>query len=319
MSQPSLLERSEALPVFEQAAPKPQASDSEAPEALPQLYDPSLPTDLSHLRQKQVPALDLGQHPNFYKIPRPPSSLFESLISNGNNNHATSSHGAPALDPYKVLLVIPTANESKTELLCSRLSSTKPAHVQLSYCQVKADSGVGEQPYDEAGPRGAFNRAVNAVAALLGDEERRAALVEDRGVGTLIVGAIENFVLRHGIEPRPGRSCGPVDHGFVVLCRVSLLDKTWEWVVGVSRGVTVPWEYYSAAQKLGFEDEGEGEGEGETKTCGKVTVGKLLLANAGVDDANWYQALAGVSRYDLLGEVLKAMDVPWPAVTPSGA
>ncbi|KAL2157987.1 hypothetical protein VTH06DRAFT_4796 [Thermothelomyces fergusii] len=214
-----------------------------------------------------------------------------------------SGSGAPALDPTNVLLIIPTANRAKTELLLGRLASAKPAHVRLSHCQVRAESGVGEQPYDAAGPRGAFNRAVNAVAALLADGARRAALVEDRRVGTLLVGAIENFVLRRG---GGGGGGGPVDHGFVVLCRVSLLDGSWDWVVGVSRGVTVPWEYYSAAQKLGFED--EGDGDGEARRCGRVTIGKLLSANAGVDDADWSQALVGVSRYELLREALEAME-----------
>ncbi|KAL2154652.1 hypothetical protein VTH82DRAFT_3328 [Thermothelomyces myriococcoides] len=307
-------EENDIRTISKSAAPRSQTSTkSEVSETVQQLYNPNLPTDLSSLRQQLVAALDLSQYPNFYQIPQPSPAIFDPITSsNGNNANDTTSSD---LDRNNILLVIPTENESKAKLLRSRLSATKPAHVRLDYCQVKARSDVGEQPYDGAGPRGAFNRVVNAVASLLADADKRAALVERPRVGTLIVGAIENFVLRN--RDRDSGDVNPVDHGFVVLCRVSLVDHTWDWVVGVGRGVTVPREYYEAAQELGFED--EDEGEGGTRTCGKVTIGQLLSANAGVDNADWAKPLAGVSRYDLLREALEAMDVPWPVTPHSGA
>ncbi|KAG7292867.1 hypothetical protein NEMBOFW57_002912 [Staphylotrichum longicolle] len=231
-----------------------------------------------------------------------------------------------------VLLVIPTANKFKTNLLTTRLAAEQAdrkelARVAVSHLTVKADSGVGEQPYDAAGPRGAFNRVVNAVRDLAaggGGGKHGDVLARER-IGTVVVGAVENFLLRE-TGKEGGKDGEPravvVDYGVIVLCRISLVaggsaggdgdgdgDKgslKWEWRTGVSKGVTAPVEYWRwAEEQYGFED--------EARMYGKKTVGKVLAEHIdGLDDANWHEALAGVSRYDLLEETMAGMEVPWP-------
>jgi hypothetical protein len=85
-------------------------------------------------------------------------------------------------------------------------------------------------------------------------------------------------------------------------------ETKWEWRVGVSEGVTVPADYWRAAEGFGFEDEGSG------RMHGKVTVGEVLAANLGVDKADWFRGLTDVSRYELLRDAMKEMEVPWPVV-----
>ncbi|KAH6853960.1 hypothetical protein B0I37DRAFT_19465 [Chaetomium sp. MPI-CAGE-AT-0009] len=272
------------------------------------LYNPALPADPNLLQQTLLPA------------PSATALCTPHIPSPSTLPTLTLPPGAPPPNPNNVLLVIPTANASKTALLTNLLTTTRPPHVAaLTARQIPADSGVGEQPYDAAGPQGAFNRVVAAVRALQADAAHRAALVEGR-VGTVIVGAVENFIVRPGVEV--GSSCEeegevPVDYGVVVLCRISVGGEgeevvPWEWRVGVSRGVTVPVEYWRAAEGFGFED--------EARTHGKVTVGEVIAANvAGVDKADWFKPLTGVSRYDLLGDAMKEMEVPWPVVTDAPA
>ena len=266
---------------------------------------PTLPTDISTLQQPGTlhapDALTLCQ-PHL-----PPPRTLPGLTLPANHQP----------DSNTVLLLIPTNNAFKTKLLTTHLSppTTSTTTIPLT---VPAVSAVGEQPYDSAGPQGAFNRVVNAVRLLgtdpLGKDGR--AAVRERGVGTVVVGAVENFIVRPGAA-----ACGsgyevPVDYGVVVLCRIPLVHDgdsgvqgrpgEWEWKVGVSKGVRVPVDYWRAAEGgWGFED--------EERRFGKKTVGEVLAENVkGLDKADWHRDLAGVSRYDLLEEVMREMDgKPW--------
>jgi hypothetical protein len=126
-----------------------------------------------------------------------------------------------------------------------------------------------------------------------------------------LVGAVENVISRSA--RREDGAVVPVDYGVVVFCRVSLVDGTWEWRVGVSGGVTVPVEYWREAERYGFED-----GD-ERRQRGRVTVGEVLATNVpGLDKADWHLPLAGRSRYDLLREAMERMEVPWPEVGAEG-
>lgn len=275
------------------------------------LYNPTLPTDRALLHQTLRPAPDATAlcAPCIPSASALPNLTFPRTAT----TTSPSSSPSPTTNPSRrsranVLLVIPTANASKTALLTAHLAATRPPHVAaLTHLQIPAESGVGEQPYDEAGPRGAFNRVLGAVRALRA-EERYARVLGERGVGTVVVGAVENFVRRERERNADGGVVVPVDYGVVVFCRILLgegeEEAEWEWRVGVSRGVTVPVEYWRAAEGFGFEDEG--------RMHGKVTVGEVMAANLGVDKANWFLELASVSRYDLLGDAMKAMEVPWP-------
>ncbi|KAK3294451.1 uncharacterized protein B0H64DRAFT_443530 [Chaetomium fimeti] len=303
------------------AAPAPGAA---APSATPApakstdpLFNPNLPTNLELLQNNTsiLPAPSAAKLSNRHK---PNPQTLPTIPPPAPPRDGTRSYPAP--NRAIVQVVIPTANKGKVDLLVGHLRRTKPAGVTIAgHTEVPADSGVGEQPYDGAGPRGAFRRVVAAVRKLGGDGEYRARLAA-RGVGTLLVASVENFLAREeeivGAAAGTGRVGGavPVDYGVVVFCRVDLVGgetappPPWVWRVGVSRGVTAPAEYWRAAEAFGFED--------QAREHGRVTVGELLAANIpGLDKADWHKVLAGVSRYELLGEAMRAMEaeLPWPA------
>lgn len=298
----------------------------------PEYYNAALPHAITKtLAQTTRPPLNTNTASYKREIRNANTALHRLLPS------LTPAGAHPTRDPNKIFVIIPTANAKKTHLITTHLNTTahKPRPITLTYHQIPADSDVGEQPYDAAGPRGAFNRVVNAVRALQADEEGHLRALVDGGYGTLLVGAVENYIWRKpegektvrkrvgggGVEKgkRGGRVVMvapkvPVDYGVVVFCVVSLVggvvggEPKVEWVMGVSGGVTVPVQFYREAVKYGFED-------GMTRRQGKVTVGKVLGHNIpGLDHANWHEALAGVSRYDLLEEAMKGMTVPWPGV-----
>lgn len=272
--------------------------------------------------QKDITALSGSQT---VLSPPSPSSSFAQIPDPPTSGATTAPFTFPEkADRNNVLLVIPTANESKTRLLLGELRARKPDSINLYHLVIKADSGVGEQPYDAAGPRGACNRVRNALNQLASAEHQ--AFLQERRIGTVLVGAVENFIAR---PSRPGREAPagdkrdsvPVDYGFLVLCRVTAApgpradgatgenECEWEWRSAVSRGTTVPVEYWRAAEMHGFED----AEPGQTGTHGKVTVGEVLAANVpGLDKANWNEPLAHVSRYELLQEAMKKMQIPWP-------
>lgn len=57
---------------------------------------------------------------------------------------------------------------------------------------VPVESGVGEQPYNEAGMVGAHNRINNAIHRLLGRDYK--PILQSKGIGTVILMAIENYI-----------------------------------------------------------------------------------------------------------------------------
>lgn len=292
------------------------------PDTTHALYRPGLPTDIQYLRRitKTFPAPDgvamCRPHvPEAVDLPKIFFPTTGAAAAAGNNGNAAPGP-RPRPNPNNVLLVIPTSNTSKTEMLLTHLHAIKPAHITLTHRQIPAESKVGEQPYDGAGPRGAFNRVLNAIRTLQATLEHRKALVDGK-IGTVIVGAIENFMQR-----QPGPDGLAVDYGVVVFCRVSLMPGAgksggkWKWSMGVSGGVSAPTEYWKEAEKFGFED-------GARKLFGKVTVGELLHVNAGLSKADWHLQLAKVSRYELLRQAMAALEVSWPkkrrAVAVAGA
>ncbi|KAK4144412.1 uncharacterized protein C8A04DRAFT_27869 [Dichotomopilus funicola] len=281
------------------------------PDTTHKLYRLNLPRDIQYLRSitetfaapdgtaicgPYVPKNDLPEI-SFPFLPR------ARVTDAGAANSGNAAPG-PQPNPNNVLLVIPTSNESKTKMLLDHLHKIKPPHIKLTHRQIPAKSGVGEQPYDGAGPLGAFTRVLNAIRTLQADPQRRKALLDKR-IGTIIVGAIENFMQR---PSGPGGRA--VDYGVVVFCVVSLMpgaDQSggkWKWSMGVSGGVSAPTEYWKEAETFGFEK--------NVREHGNVTIGELLHVNAGLDKANWHLQLAGVSRYDLLEDAMKALKVPWP-------
>ncbi|KAK4129171.1 hypothetical protein N657DRAFT_639736 [Parathielavia appendiculata] len=250
----------------------------------------------------------------------PPKSWLNPPIHDPNLPSLSASNP----DPNNVLLLVPTENEDKVRVVkdyFTRKTLHVPEHVNFPLpepLRVTAESQVGEQPYDSAGPEGAFNRVVNAVRQLQRDPTYQ-KLLDDHRIGTVVVGSVENFMLR--INDPDGKGTVPVDYGFVVLCRIPVVRSTatvgwggqsWEWRTGISRGVTVPVDYWTEAERAGFDDDREATREARRR-FGKMTVGTLLARYAGLSSANWHEQLAEVSRYDLLAEAMANMEAPWPA------
>ncbi|KAI9783531.1 MAG: hypothetical protein M1839_003701 [Geoglossum umbratile] len=188
-----------------------------------------------------------------------------------------------------VLLVIPTKNEFKRRALQEAFRRRVPGTVILHTLAVPVESGVGEQPYNEAGITGAHNRISNALLRL--DSAEYQATFRDKEIGTVIVACIENYIQTDGIAR-------PTDYGVV-----AIHNATTQQTEGcLSWGVTVPPAYVERARRFGFEG---------NRNCGRVTVGQILAANVpGLDKANWQVVLAGHSRYDLLKDAIAQLSIP---------
>jgi non-canonical (house-cleaning) NTP pyrophosphatase len=189
-----------------------------------------------------------------------------------------------------VLLVIPTANKSKGRLLLEGCEKQKPKDVIMHSITVPFDSGVGEQPYNEAGVLGAHTRISNALRHVSSPEYQDTLV--SKGIGTLLVASIENYIQLDNV----GR---PTDYGVVVIHNAS----TGETTAGLSWGVTVPPAYVDRARRFGFEG---------NPNYGRVTVGQILAAHVpGLDKADFHSVLAGRSRYHLLGDAIDHLTIPW--------
>ncbi|KAK3382534.1 hypothetical protein B0T24DRAFT_601923 [Lasiosphaeria ovina] len=262
------------------------------------------------LTQRELAASvdDLKDTETLVDPPEPTSragSLLQTLFSPGTFTPVT----LPTL-PHgdNVLLVIPTANAHKTRMLVAGFAQQNEARgaaasgVQVHAHTVVASSGVGEQPYDDAGVQGARGRINNALRALAADAETTRALLAENRIGTVFVAAIENYIdtgagadmTTTDANPRP------TDYAVVVVHNAT----TGQSAAGLSGGTTVPRRYFDYARRLGFDD--------AAAKHGKVTVGEVLAPNVpGIDKANWHIVVAGKSRYDLIAEAIERLQIPW--------
>jgi hypothetical protein len=189
-----------------------------------------------------------------------------------------------------VLLVIPTVNKSKGRLLREAFENQKPKDVVMHSMVAPFDSGVGEQPYNEAGVLGAHTRICNALRHLNAPEYQETLV--PKGIGTVVVASIENYIQLDDV----GR---PTDYGVVVIHNAT----TGETAACLSLGVTVPPAYVDRARRFGFEG---------NPNHGRVAVGQILAAHVpGLDKADWHSVLAGRSRYDLLSDAISRLTIPW--------
>ena len=219
----------------------------------------------------------------------------------------TSHSGAK---PSKVLLVIPTNNEAKIQALKTYLTGVmKGSGYTLDTRKVTVHSGVGKQPYDTAGPAGAFNRVCNAVKKLAATWRTEENASENAKYDFVIVGAIESFflipMLENGEEPQP------LDYGIVVFYKVPIKGKmNGGWVINVSQGIEVPRPYFDHARKLGFKN--------NNPLHGAVTASNVMQAHVeGLDPADWHKELMKKevarktgfkTRYDLLSNAMDAVE-----------
>lgn len=146
------------------------------------------------------------------------------------------------------------------------------------------ESGVGEQPYDEKGLEGAYNRLRNALTWLMNNEK----LLEDERVGTVMIAAIESYIQRGNPA---------VDYGVVIFYN-AMLDKA---AATLFCGVTVPQDFLNEAEAGGFDD--------NEKKRGKITLGKVLEQVFDVERRNWHEVVCGRSRYDIVEEAVEKLDV----------
>lgn len=206
----------------------------------------------------------------------------------------------PVLPPFQphqypsygnaVLLVIPTENEFKRRLLQETFRERAPNDVTIHAVTVSVDSGVGEQPYNEAGIIGAHNRISNALLRL--DTPEYQEMFKEKGIRTVICASIESYFQTDNIDR-------PTDYGVVVIHNAT----THQTSACTSEGVTAPPAYVNRARRFGFEGD---------QNRGRVTVGQILAAHVpGLDKANWQEVLANHSRYDLLKDAVRQVSIPW--------
>ncbi|RYP48449.1 hypothetical protein DL768_005651 [Monosporascus sp. mg162] len=189
-----------------------------------------------------------------------------------------------------VLLVIPTANKQKEALLRGAFGDQAPNGADLHVITVPFDSGVGEQPYNDAGSLGAHNRITNALRALHGENHQE--MLRLRGIGTVIVASIESYI-------QTDRVTRPTDYG-IIMIRNATAEKT---TACLSWGTTVDPVYVDRARRFGFDG---------NPNFGRVTVGQVLAAHVpGLDKADWQVVLGGRSRYELLKEAIEQLEIPW--------
>ncbi|KKZ64224.1 hypothetical protein EMCG_01448 [[Emmonsia] crescens] len=165
--------------------------------------------------------------------------------------------------------VVPVPQIETPPNITTEIQYSQGADLEAEYAarlipvQVEVGSGVGEQPYDEKSLEGACNHIPNALGWL----ERNQHVLRENMVGTVLVGAIENYTERRS----PPEGAAAVDYGIVAVYNATVCKLA----VAISRGVTVPQAYFK-------------EAEGK---CGKVTVGRILAQNFGLDAANWHEVV----------------------------
>ena len=133
-----------------------------------------------------------------------------------------------------VLLVIPTANESKRRLLEDSFIEQAPENVVLRTVIVPVDSEVGEQPYNDAGIIGAYNRINNALIRL--DTAEYEKILREKNIGTVIVASIESYIQVDDVDR-------PTDYGVVVVYNAT----TQQTAACSSWGVTIPLTFVDRA------------------------------------------------------------------------
>lgn len=183
-----------------------------------------------------------------------------------------------------ITLIIATENKLKKQLLekVAKEYCEKNGCSILKSISLPADSGVGEQPYNEAGPQGMVGRARNVLKTLQGIE------------GTPLVGVIENFIERP-IDDNDVRDA--YDYGIIGFYN-GLTDG---WTYAVTKGVKVNRKHLLEAMNAGFDD--------MEKLHGKVTYGEVLAKHYDVDSSDWHKAVCGKTRFELLADASQKLRV----------
>ncbi|KAH7131465.1 hypothetical protein B0J13DRAFT_562649 [Dactylonectria estremocensis] len=192
-----------------------------------------------------------------------------------------------------VMVVTPTGNESKMDEVSRRFAKfVQPS--KLQFARMHVGSNVGEQPYDEEGLTGGFNR-LNGAFDLLETPMCQTQL-KDSKIGTVIGMSIESFMQ---LEFEGEKIMRAVDYAAIIVHNATTGKSDFT----ISEGVPMNPAYVEIARSLGFED--------AEKKHGKVTGGKVFAAHVpGVDHADWQAVVTGVTRYDTLRKAMDKMKNP---------
>ncbi|KAH6649524.1 hypothetical protein F5144DRAFT_635132 [Chaetomium tenue] len=213
-----------------------------------------------------------------------------------------------------ILVVLTSQNKRECDLLFAPARARKPDGATLMRIDHQGWPGVGNQAYEGAGAIGAHNKVLTALGNLV-MMPQHVKFLKDNKVGSIVIGAVEDFIVRaggSGVDPATKKlvtNC-PIDWGFVVFCRVRLAsDPAFRWSTAVTQGAPVPMNHCGTAARAGFED--------EKKTFGKVSIGKVigetgLEDEKGWDEADWQAGLIGKSWYTMLGDAANKVRIPWP-------
>jgi hypothetical protein len=191
-----------------------------------------------------------------------------------------------------ILLLVPTNNPDKTELLKTiikkDLENINNKEATLVTLQNDVETPAA-QPYDDMGVKCLTARTEAMVAHIRTLNE----YLEQKKIGTIVIGVVENYI----------RKSDGVDFGIVMVYNVTINKRVW----GVSSGVPTQKEYLEEAQQEGFVD--------DQKTGGRITYGSVLerlFGDAAREEnidisANWHELVCGKPRYELLKEVIKKL------------
>jgi hypothetical protein len=185
-----------------------------------------------------------------------------------------------------VLLLVPSANKDKRQLLQASLQETV-GDSKLTVQPYNIETGV-EEPYNDAGVECIARRICGTVSHAKTIEHT----LKDQHIGTIIIGAIENYI-RTSKENESA-----VDFGLVVFYNVG----TGALVQATTQGVPVQMRYLREALSGRLS---------EQSSAGSVTYGSILekyfdtLAQelhgpAFEISKDWHKVVCGRSRYYLL-------------------
>ncbi|KAJ1328114.1 inosine/xanthosine triphosphatase [Microdochium nivale] len=192
------------------------------------------------------------------------------------------------------IVAIPTENKHKVALIKEYFHRRLPIKSTVHFDVVPSESCVGEQPYDDAGTKGAWNRMRNAMLHITGCPDMT-RLWEQRKPSEVFFATIENFIQTTSIAR-------PTDFGVVIVA--SAKRRTYSGCI--TTGVTVDPRYVDAARCYGADGD-----FGGVANHGRVTVGTVLASRyPGLDKANWHEVVAGVSRYELLRRAINSLPLP---------
>jgi hypothetical protein len=191
-----------------------------------------------------------------------------------------------------VLLLVPTTDREERHLLQSVLHHHIDELKLVSYAY-DVDTGI-EQPYDDKGIECLKKR----LLAMVDVTESSAPVLEELGIGTVIIGVVENYIRKSTGE------APPVDFGIVVFYNVA----TGGLFQTTTRGVPLQESYVEEAQGLGRISERENEDGVRYGEIMELYFGEPARKRCGSDfemSKDWYQVVCGTSRYVLLEDACR--------------